>query len=127
MKILIDMSLSPAWVEYLAQHGIVSEHWSRLGDSDAPDRAIMDFARIAGFVVFTHDLDFGNILAVTQAHGPSVVQVRTQDPVPAAIGELVVTAIHEYASYLQRGALVTIESDKLRARILPLVPGIRKK
>ena len=76
-------------------------------------------------MVFTHDLDFGNILAVTQALGPSVIQVRTQDSVPEVIGELVLAAIRKHASLLDRGALVTIEPDKLRARVLPIVPGLK--
>lgn len=33
----------------------------------------------AGYVVFTHDLDFGDILAATNADDPSVIQVRTQN------------------------------------------------
>ena len=86
----------------------------------------MAYAREHGFVVFTHDLDFGNILAVTHALGPSVIQVRTQDPVPNVVGELVLGAIHEHRSLLERGALVTIERDKLRARVLPIVPGIKR-
>jgi len=84
----------------------------------------MTYAREHGFVVFTHDLDFGDLLAATQARGPSVIQVRAQDPVPEVVGELVVAAIHEHRTLLERGALVTIEPDKLRARVLPIVPGI---
>jgi len=126
VKIVIDMNLSPTWVEYLGAVGVHAQHWSDLGDSRAKDRMIMAYARENGFVVFTHDLDFGNILAVTHATGPSVVQVRTQDPVPETIGELVVSALQKYGTLLERGALVTIELDKLRARVLPIVPGIRR-
>jgi predicted nuclease of predicted toxin-antitoxin system len=126
VKIAIDMNLSPTWVEFLRTAGIESQHWSVLGDARALDRVIMAYAREHGFVVFTHDLDFGNILAATQARGPSVIQVRAQDPVPEIVGELVVAAIHEHRTLLERGALVTIEPDKLRARILPIVPGIQR-
>jgi predicted nuclease of predicted toxin-antitoxin system len=61
---------------------------------------------------------------VTHTRGPSVIQVRTQDPVPAAVGSLVASALRDYADHLKRGALVTIEPSKMRARILPIVPGI---
>jgi predicted nuclease of predicted toxin-antitoxin system len=122
----IDMNLSPTWVEYLRVAGIEAQHWSVLGDSKALDRVILAYAREHGFVVFTHDLDFGNILAATHALGPSVIQVRAQDPVPDVVGELVVAAIHEYRTLLERGALVTIEPDKLRARVLPIVPGMKR-
>jgi hypothetical protein len=38
----------------------------------------MQYGREHGYVVFTHDLDFGALLALTRARGPSVLQVRTQ-------------------------------------------------
>ena len=127
MKLIIDMNLSPSWVEYLAAHDIESQHWSQLGPGTATDREIMAYARARHHAVFTHDLDFGNILAVTHAEGPSVVQVRTQDPVPSTVGIQVVSAIHEYKEYLARGALLTIEIEKTRVRILPLIPGIKRQ
>jgi predicted nuclease of predicted toxin-antitoxin system len=120
------MNLSPTWVEYLGTYGVSAVHWSDLGDVRAKDRAIMAHAREHGFVVFTHDLDFGIILAVTHALGPSVIQVRTQDPLPQIVGELVVSAIQMHRPLLERGALVTIDPKKSRARVLPIVPGLKR-
>jgi len=56
MKILIDMNLSPTWVQFLLGHGIEAVHWSMIGDASAPDWYILDHAASKGFVVFTHDL-----------------------------------------------------------------------
>jgi predicted nuclease of predicted toxin-antitoxin system len=123
VKIAVDMNLSPIWVDYLHAAGIEAVHWSSLGEATAPDREIMAHAREHGYVVFTHDLDFGNILAVTHARGPSVIQVRTQNPMPEVVGPLVLAAIQEHRALLERGALLTIEPDKARARVLPIVPG----
>jgi predicted nuclease of predicted toxin-antitoxin system len=120
VKILIDMCLSPAWLEFFATQEIEALHWSEVGGPSAPDRVIMDFARRNGMVVFTHDLDFGGILALTHATGPSVIQVRSDDPVPAVIGILVVSAIVEHAAHLIDGALLTVEPDRRRVRILPI-------
>jgi predicted nuclease of predicted toxin-antitoxin system len=125
VKILIDMSLTPAWVDFFATRQMESVHWSQVGNPKALDPEIMAFARENRLVVFTHDLDFGNILAVTHARGPSVIQARIEDPVPATIGEAVVSAIVANVAYLERGALVTLDPDKLRVRILPIVPGLR--
>jgi predicted nuclease of predicted toxin-antitoxin system len=122
VKIVIDMNLTPAWAEYFTPHGIVAQHWSALGSARASDREIMDYARKQNLVVFTHDLDFGNILAVTQARGPSVIQVRTQDPVPSVVGHIVLSAIEEHSVLLEHGALVTIDPDRSRARVLPILP-----
>ena len=46
-------------------------------------------------VVFTHDLDFGTMLALTHQAGPSVLQVRTQNVFPDHLKKLVIAAIHQ--------------------------------
>ena len=71
MKLLVDMNLSPRWVSFLRGGGFESEHWSALRPSNAPDVAIMHFARSHGYVVLTHDLDFAAILAATQGGMPA--------------------------------------------------------
>lgn len=53
----------------------------------------MTFARDNGYVVLTHDLDFGAILAATHGLKPSVVQIRSEDVSPEVIGKLVVDAL----------------------------------
>ena len=73
MKIIIDMNLSPDWVAAFAFQNIESIHWSIVGDRRAEDEEIMIYARTHGYIVFTHDLDFGTILALTQAESPSVI------------------------------------------------------
>jgi predicted nuclease of predicted toxin-antitoxin system len=120
MKILIDMNLSPSWVTTFTTAGIESAHWSSIGDQAAPDSTIMAYAKANNYVVFTNDLDFGILLAITQADLPSVIQVRTQDLLPAMIGELVVSAIAQFNSQLETGALITLDTLRSRVRILPI-------
>ena len=111
MKLLVDMNLLPDWE---------AVHWSNVGNPRADDSEIMIWAKQHGHVVFTHDLDFGTILALTQDEGPSVIQVRTQDVTPAAIGKLVVNALRQFQPELENGALIVIDEARARARILPL-------
>lgn len=120
MKLLIDMNLSPRWVDTFACHNIQAVHWSHLGQMDAPDSEIMRIAADDGYVVFTHDLDFSAILAATQGRKPSVVQVRGNDISPEVIGAMVVKAMKQMQSELDVGALLTIDTKKVRLRILPL-------
>ena len=80
----------------------------------------MAWARSYGFIVFTHDLDFGTILASTDAEAPSVFQVRTQDISPQHIGNFVLSAIEQFEESLKQGALVSLDKNRARARILPL-------
>jgi predicted nuclease of predicted toxin-antitoxin system len=67
MKILIDMNLSPMWVQFLVSHGIEAVHWSSIGEASASDSRILDYAASNGYVVFTHDLDFGMLLAARKS------------------------------------------------------------
>ena len=120
MRVLVDVNLSPAWVEALRGHGIDAVHWRDVGDLRARDAEIMRWANKAGCVVLTPDLDFGTILALGRRAGPSVVQVRTQDVMPDAIAATVARAITAHADALSRGALITIDEARARVRVLPL-------
>lgn len=120
MKILIDMNLSPDWCQALSQFGIESIHWSNVGEPTAPDKILMEWAKDNGYVVFTHDLDFGSILAATQANAPSVIQVRVQDTFPEVLIDTVVAVLEQFEPQLTAGALITIDKSKSRVRILPM-------
>lgn len=80
----------------------------------------MDYAGVHGFVVFTHDLDFGTLLAMRRSPGPSVIQIRAQDVLPVAIGHFVVNALRAARTHLDSGALVTIDPAQYRIRLLPI-------
>ncbi|MFH1148386.1 MAG: DUF5615 family PIN-like protein [Pseudomonadota bacterium] len=122
MKLLLDMNLPPRWVQFLSGQGLECVHWSDVGEHTATDSLIMAYAKEHGYTVFTHDLDFGALLAATRASGPSVIQIRTQNIVPEAIGVLVVNAIRQFAEELQRGAFITVDPYRSRVRILPFEP-----
>lgn len=96
------MNLSPRWVALLT------------------DVEIMDHARTNDYVVLTHDLDFGTILASTHGEKPSVVQIRAVDVSPDVIGNQIIAALRQMDSELKEGALLTVEPNRTRLRILPL-------
>jgi predicted nuclease of predicted toxin-antitoxin system len=56
MKILIDMNLSPQWVDWFTIAGIESVHGCNIGAATAKDPEIMALALSNGYIVFTHDL-----------------------------------------------------------------------
>ncbi len=120
MKLLIDMNLSPLWLSFLADAGFESIHWSTVGDPSAPDTRIMDYASRNSLVVFTHDLDFGALLANRKTRQPSVFQIRTQDVLPSVIGDVVLRALRASWSQLEEGALVTVDLNRHRIRLLPI-------
>ena len=120
MKLLIDMNLSPYLVDIFIEQGWQALQWSAVGDPRADDSIIMKWARDNGYVIFTHDLDFGTLLAVTHAQGPSVIQVRTQDILSQSFCTRLIQILRKYETALEKGALIVIDENRSRVRILPL-------
>lgn len=120
MKVLLDMNLSPSWISLLEAEGYETKHWSQIGSPSAPDSEIMQWARENGFVVFTHDLDYGALLFATQTIAPSVIQLRIEDIRPKSVGEIVLQALRKAKNQIEQGALVTIDIRKGRIHLLPL-------
>lgn len=120
MKLLVDMNLSPRWIGLLNDSGVQAVHWSAVGRASAPDSEIMAYAGANEYVVLTHDLDFGAILAATHGEMPSVVQIRAEDVSPEVIGAKVIAALRQMEAELQTGALLTVDPSRTRLRLLPL-------
>ena len=119
MKILVDMNLSPEWVQVFQKYGWTAVHWSAVGEKEAEDVVLMGWAEANGHVVFTHDLDFGTLLALTKRKNPSVLQVRSQDVSPQYLEQHVVLALSQFEAVLSKGAIVVVEEDNTRVRLLP--------
>jgi len=124
MKILLDMNISPKWVNVLTGKGIPAIHWSSIGLPNASDMEIMNFARENDFIVLTHDLDFGAILFVINGQKPSVVQLRINDIYPEIDSDYLISALNSVKTELEQGALLIIDTKKTRIRILPLGDGV---
>jgi predicted nuclease of predicted toxin-antitoxin system len=100
VKFLIDINLSPLWVGYLESHGFEAVHWSTVGNPSAADSEIFEFAAAGNWIVFTHDLDFGLMLATLRTSAP---KMRSQDVLPSAMGDVVVRAIRVAKPYFEAG------------------------
>ncbi len=120
MRLLLDMNLSPAWVDVLKAKGWDTVHWSEVGGSSAPDVEIMSWAKANRYCVVTNDLDFSAILAATRAEGPSVVQIRAQDLAPATLAPVLIGVLGQYSDQVAAGAILTLDARGARVRALPL-------
>ncbi len=120
MRLLLGMNLSLYLVDIFTEQGWQALHWSAVGDPGADDFSIMEWARDNGYTVFTHDLDFGTLLAVTHAQGPSVIQVRTQNILCQDFCARLIQTLRKYGPALEKGALMVIDETKSRVRLLPL-------
>ena len=65
MRFLADMGISPRSVAYLRNLGVDAVHLHELGLDRLPDAEIVRKARREGYVILTHDLDFGELLAIS--------------------------------------------------------------
>ena len=70
--------------------------------------------------MFTHDLDFGTMLALTHAAGPSVLQVCADDVLPDHLLPVVTSVLEQHEADLLSGALVVVDESRSRVRILPI-------
>lgn len=120
VRLVIDMNLSHEWCDVFAEIGWFAVHWSEVGSQSAEDQEIMTWARDNNCIVFTHDLDFGTLLALTHAAGPSVLQVRSRKILPRHISVKTISVIRQYETELSSGAIVVIDDSKSRVRILPI-------
>ncbi len=120
IRILIDMNISPQWVKSFSKFGIEAVHWSSVGEQSATDQEIADWARKNQHIIFTHDLDFGTMLALSQDHGPSIIQVRGQNILPDSLQDTLINVIQKYEAELLRGALLVIDETRSRVKLLPI-------
>ena len=120
LRLVIDVNFSPDWAPTLTDAGFEAVHWAQIGDPSAPDREVMDWAAAEGYAVFSHDLDFSTMLALTQAGKPSLIQLRGPKVLPEQIAEILIASIRRFQVDLEAGALLLIEPGRSRVRVLPL-------
>ena len=120
MKVLLDMNVSPRWRTLLEREQISAVHWADVGPVGADDAEIMAYAAKHDYIVLTQDLDFSTILAATSGAKPSVVQLRSDNLDPDFIGSSVIAALRQLESELRSGAIVSIDPQRTRMRLLPL-------
>ncbi len=120
MKLIVDMNIPPSFCQKLQQAGIEAVHWSYVGNPSATDEEIFSYAQEKRYAILTYDLDFAIILAHTRSKAPSVIQIRTNDILTEEITSSVITTIQKHENEIKEGAIVTIDINKSRIRILPI-------
>lgn len=61
------------------------------------------------------------MLALSEATSPSVIRIRIERLRAQALTNLLINVIGECKEDLQQGAVVTVESSRIRVRRLPLL------
>jgi predicted nuclease of predicted toxin-antitoxin system len=120
MNLLLDMNLSPVWVEILLKVGYDATHWSSIGQPNDKDIVIFRWARKEGYAIVTLDLDFGTLLAQTGSKSPSVIQIRREDVSPERLEDALLNVLSAYFKEIEEGALIVVDELKIRLRMLPI-------
>ena len=122
MKFLLDQNLSPALIGLLATLGHPTRHVLRIGMHKAPDFDILLEADANNEIILTHDLDFGDLLAMSGKNTPSVIIFRISPIDTMIFFELLKSNLPNLQNALEEGALVIISSKNIRIRRLPIKP-----
>ncbi|MBK9061587.1 MAG: DUF5615 family PIN-like protein [Acidobacteria bacterium] len=120
MRFLVDNALSPVVSELLSAAGHDAIHVRDRKLAAAPDSEIFEVAAAEHRVIVSADTDFGTLLAVQNASAPSVILFRrASQRRPESQAALLLNNLVAVADALKQGAIVVIEEDRIRIRMLP--------
>lgn len=120
MRLLVDEALQDAVAHRLADAGHDVTHIRLLGLAGHTDDEVMALALAEDRVLVTTDTDFGTILALTGATGPSVMLLRGLGDSASERVAVILDVLPRVADELSEGAVVVIEQDRYRIRYLPI-------
>lgn len=121
MRLLLDANLSPEVGRLLRDVGHDAIHVRDIGLLSVPDPEILQAAAREGRVLPTADADFGALLALSSLASPSVLLLRSADHLrPSEQAELIAANLPSIADDLEKGAIGSLSSDRLRVRDLPI-------
>ena len=121
MKLLLDQGLPRSAAKLLREAGIDTVHVSEIGYSTADDARILEKGRQENRVVITLDADFHGLLALSRAATPSVIRIRIEGLYGKKAADLIQAVLLRCAEDLKQGAVVTVQSKRIRVRRLPLL------
>ena len=114
------MGISPKTVAFLQNFGHDAVHLHDQGLDRLEDPAILAKAREEDRILLTHDLDFGELIAVSGARLPSIVVFRLRNMRPEMVSRYLQGIIDQHGESLEKGAIISVTEGQVRVRLLPL-------
>jgi predicted nuclease of predicted toxin-antitoxin system len=121
MKLLLDQGLPRSAAALLRDAGIDAVHVGEIAMSESEDLDIITRADQDNRIVVTLDADFHALLALNELTSPSVIRIRIEGLKAEALKKLLLAVIIECTEDLQNGSAITIDSNRIRIRKLPLI------
>jgi predicted nuclease of predicted toxin-antitoxin system len=127
MRFLVDMPASPTLVQWLSQRGHDAVHAQEIGLATVGDSLILARARNEGRIVITVDLDFGRLLAMSEAEGPSVILFRGGNYSEIEMQNLLARVLDSVSEEAMAKAICVVDRKRIRVTRLPLRGGRKGK
>ncbi len=120
MRFLADMGVDIRVVRWLRQNGHDAKHLRDEGLHRIPNGEIFVKAISENRVILTFDLDFGEIVALSQGEKASVILLRLHNTRTPHLIKRLATVLADATEALEQGAVVVVEESRHRIRYLPL-------
>ncbi|MBS3918693.1 MAG: DUF5615 family PIN-like protein [Deltaproteobacteria bacterium] len=120
MRFLADMGVNIRVVEWLSNNGHDAKHLREEGLHRMPNGEIFTKALNENRIIITFDLDFGEIVALSEGKKASVVLFRLHNTRTPHLIRRLSTVLKDSANALVDGAVVVVEESRHRVRHLPL-------
>lgn len=120
MNFLADMGISPKTVAVLRTLGHDATHLREQGLERLPDSVILAKALEETRILLTHDLGFGELVAVSGGRLPSVIIFRLRNMHPDHVNHYLSHILTHYSSELTEGTIMSVTEGQIRLRALPL-------
>ena len=114
------MGISLETVRFLADLEYDAIHLNEQSLHRMPDPDILQKALNESRILLTHDLGFGDLLASSGFHQPSVIIFRLHDMRPSSVNLHLAIAIDEFRTALEDGAIISVTEGSIRSRRLPI-------
>jgi|WetSurMetagenome_2_1015567.scaffolds.fasta_scaffold563296_2 predicted nuclease of predicted toxin-antitoxin system len=120
MRFLTDIPIGRATVLHLIEQGHDAVGVGACLSPQASDAEIIRHAAAEERVIICFALDFAALVALSGERLPSVITFRTSKHQAQFINRRLDTVLPDIAADLSRGALATVEDQRVRLRSLPL-------
>jgi predicted nuclease of predicted toxin-antitoxin system len=120
MRALLDMPVSAMLLDVLKAHGHEGVHAYQIGKARASDNELLATARHEGRVIITADLDFPQLLALSQADGPGIILFRGGNYSDREMCDLLERVLSEIAPEVLETSICVVDRKRIRIARLPL-------